>query len=396
MQFTSKQCNEKTGREDCKKGVMGDITDDSEKNITKNITEESKKSVIEDISEAKQLLSKKGFTIRKVLGEGATAIVFQVQRMEAGREISAEKMHRSKREGTIEYQLNMDSQGKQAGISNFYACKVSKQKELLKAEAELLKTLNHPLFPNYEDWWEEGAYGFFCMEYIEGSTLAAFLRRRGRLPWQESVRILLETADGLRYLHERQPVIIYRDLKPENLILSAKGQVRLVDLGTAALQKGWKVWNEAYRLPERGIAYLEPTPREDIYGLGILAFKMMGEKLSQVLAKNRQENVRTNEKRRSISYNRSIPYGRGIPYGQDIPNGRGIPYGLRQLALWCIRENPQERPQDMSTLIRRLTKWRDADTKTKQLFLNLAAWRMRRKSASLLFEKNIVCYGRRV
>lgn len=361
---------------------MGDITDDSEKNITKNITEESKKSVIEDISEVKQLLAKKGFSIRKVLGEGATAIVFQVQRMEAGREISTEKIYRSKREGTIECQLNMDSQGKQTGISNFYACKVSKQKELLKAEAELLKTLKHPLFPNYEDWWEEGAYGFFCMEYIEGSTLAGFLRRRGRLPWQESIRILLETADGLRYLHERQPVIIYRDLKPENLILSAKGQVRLVDLGTAALQKGWKVWNEAYRLPERGIAYLEPTPREDIYGLGILAFKMMGEKLSQVLAKNRQENVRTNEKWRSISY------GRGIPYGRDIPNG------FRQLALWCIRENPQERPQDMSTLIRFLTKWRDADTKTKQLFLNLAAWRMRRKSASLLFEKNIVCYGR--
>ena len=380
MQFTSKQCDEEVRREDCKKGVMRDITDDSEKNIT----EESKKSVIEDISEAKQLLSKKGFSIRKVLGEGATAIVFQVQRMEAGREISAEKIYRSKREGTIECQLNMGSQGKQTGNSNFYACKVSKQKELLKAEAELLKTLNHPLFPNYEDWWEEGAYGFFCMEYIEGSTLAAFLRRRGRLPWQESVRILLETADGLRYLHERQPVIIYRDLKPENLILSAKGQVRLVDLGTAALQKGWKVWNEAYRLPERGIAYLEPTPREDIYGLGILAFKMMGEKLSQVLAKNRQENVRTNEKWRSISYDR------GIPNGQDIPNG------FRQLALWCIRENPQERPQDMSTLIRRLTKWRDADTKTKQLFLNLAAWRMRRKSASLLFEKNIVCYGRRV
>ena len=58
MQFTSKQCDEKTGREDCKKGVMRDITDDSEKNITKNITEESKKSVIEDISEATSL--KKG------------------------------------------------------------------------------------------------------------------------------------------------------------------------------------------------------------------------------------------------------------------------------------------------------------------------------------------------
>ena len=385
MQFTSKQCDEEIGRllaEDCKKGIMRDIADDSEKSITKNITEESKKSIMEDISEVKQLLSKRGFFISKVLGEGATAIVFQVQRMEAKRKISAEKMHRSEREGAIEYQLNTDSQGKQAGISSSYACKVSRQKELLKAEAELLKTLKHPLFPNYEDWWEEGAYGFLCMEYVEGSTLAALLRRRGRLPWQESVRILLETADGLKYLHERKPVIIYRDLKPENLILSAKGQVRVVDLGTAALQKGWKVWNEAYDLPERKIAYLEPTPREDVYGLGILAFKMMGEKLSQVLAKNRQENVRINEKWRSI------PYGKAIPNGQDIPNG------FRQLALWCIRENPQERPQDMSTLIRLLTKWRDADTKTKQLFLNLAAWRMRRKSASLLFEKNIVCYGR--
>lgn len=209
-----------------------------------------------------------------------------------------------------------------------------------------------------------------------------------RLPWQESVRILLETADGLRYLHERQPVIIYRDLKPENLILSAKGRVRLVDLGTAALQKGWKVWNEAYRLPEEEIAYLEPAPQEDIYGLGILAFKMMGEKLSWVLAENRQENARINEKRRRI------PYSQGIPFGRDIPYDRGIPFGLRQLVLWCIRENPQERPQDMRTLIRFLTKWKDGDTKTRQLYLNLAAWRMRRKSASLLFEKNIVCYGR--
>lgn len=361
MQFTSKQCDEEIGRE----------------------------------AEVKQLLAKRGFSISKVLGEGATAIVFQVQRVEAEREISVEKMHQPKRKGTIVHRMSMDSQGKQAGISSFYACKVSKQKELLKAEAELLRTLKHPLFPNYEEWWEEEAYGFLCMEYIEGSTLAALLRRRGRLPWQESVRILLETADGLRYLHERQPMIIYRDLKPENLILSAKGQVRLVDLGTAALQKGWKVWNEAYSLPERETAYLEPTPREDIYGLGILAFKMMGEKLSQILEENRQENVRTNEKWRGEDIGEKAGnFWKRISNGRDIPSSRGIPYGLRQLALWCIRENPQERPQDMSTLIRLFTKWRDADTKTKQLYLNLAAWRMRRKSASLLFEKNIVCYGR--
>ena len=92
MQFTSKQCDEEVGRllaEDCKKGIMRDITDDSEKSITKNITEESKKSIMEDISEVKQLLSKRGFFISKVLGEGATAIVFQVQRMEAKRKISA-------------------------------------------------------------------------------------------------------------------------------------------------------------------------------------------------------------------------------------------------------------------------------------------------------------------
>ena len=388
MQFTSKQCDEKIGKGDSKKGIKRDskkdikrdTTGDSEKSIVQDIIEDSKKSIMEDImediEEVKRLLSKRNFSISRVLGEGATAIVFQVQRVEAGSEIAVNQMHRSKREGTIEYRLHMDSQGKQAGISNFYACKVSKQKELLKAEAELLKALKHPLFPNYEDWWEEEAYGFLCMEYIEGSTLAALLKRRGRLPWQESVRILLETADGLRYLHEGEPMIIYRDLKPENLILSAKGRVRLVDLGTAALQKGWKVWNEAYRLPEGEIAYLEPAPQEDIYGLGILAFKMMGEKLSWVLAENRQENAQINEKRRRIPY------------------GRGIPYGLRQLALWCIRENPQERPQDMSTLIRLLTKWRDGDTKTRQLYLNLAAWRMRRKSAPLLFEKNIVCYGR--
>lgn len=73
MQFTSKQCDEEVGRllaEDCKKGIMRDITDDSEKSITKNITEESKKSIMEDISEVKQLLSKRGFFISKVLGEG--------------------------------------------------------------------------------------------------------------------------------------------------------------------------------------------------------------------------------------------------------------------------------------------------------------------------------------
>lgn len=67
VQFTSKQCNEEVGREECKKGVMRDITDDSEKSITKNITEESKKSVIEDISEAKQLLSKRDFPSAKCL-----------------------------------------------------------------------------------------------------------------------------------------------------------------------------------------------------------------------------------------------------------------------------------------------------------------------------------------
>ncbi len=138
-------------------------------------------------------------------------------------------------------------------------------------EAALLATLSHPAIPKIYDYFVEGERSYLVMEYIPGQDLETLLRRtEGMLPVEEVVNWAVQICDVLHYLHSQQPPIIFRDLKPSNIMVDPYGRVFLVDFGIAKVfqagQRGTMIGTEGYSPPEqyRGVA----DPRTDIYALG--------------------------------------------------------------------------------------------------------------------------------
>ncbi len=138
-------------------------------------------------------------------------------------------------------------------------------------EAAMLATLSHPAIPKIYDYFVEGERSYLVMEYIPGQDLETLLRRtEGMLPVEEVVNWALQICDVLHYLHSQRPPIIFRDLKPSNIMVDPYGRVFLVDFGIAKVfqagQRGTMIGTEGYSPPEqyRGIA----DPCTDIYALG--------------------------------------------------------------------------------------------------------------------------------
>jgi eukaryotic-like serine/threonine-protein kinase len=146
--------------------------------------------------------------------------------------------------------------------------------QLFQAEALRLASLKHPGIPHIYDHFEESECWFLAMEFIEGETLKDYLERRGgQLPMDEVLNIGLQLADVLNYLHLRQPPIIFRDLKPANVMIAPDGQVFLIDFGIARLftpgksQDTFVFLSQGYAAPEQyGTA--QTTVLSDIYSLG--------------------------------------------------------------------------------------------------------------------------------
>ncbi len=106
--------------------------------------------------------------------------------------------------------------------------------EAFEREAQILAALRHPALPKVIDYFRDGAGRYLVMEFFPGADLAALLARHGG-PF--SVAEVLAWADqvlaALEYLHTREPPVLHRDIKPQNLKLTAEGQVVLLDFGLA-------------------------------------------------------------------------------------------------------------------------------------------------------------------
>jgi len=139
-------------------------------------------------------------------------------------------------------------------------------------EANTLATLDHPAIPKISDFFSQGDRSFLVQEYIEGKDLEAYLNDSpSLLPEETVVDWALQLCDVLAYLHNHQPEpIIFRDMKPSNVMLDQHNRIRLIDFGIArsfsAGQKGTMIGTEGYSPPEqyRG----EASPAGDIYALG--------------------------------------------------------------------------------------------------------------------------------
>jgi membrane protein implicated in regulation of membrane protease activity/RNA polymerase subunit RPABC4/transcription elongation factor Spt4 len=136
-------------------------------------------------------------------------------------------------------------------------------------EADVLAQLDHPAIPKVSDRFSEQDHHYFVMDYVAGETLAAKLGvAGGRLGQFEAITLALQVCDTLDYLHSRTPPIVYRDLKPANIIVTPDGRIKLVDFGIARhfTRQGTNVGTIGYAAPEQ--YHGECDPRSDVYALG--------------------------------------------------------------------------------------------------------------------------------
>nr|BAL58027.1 protein kinase [uncultured Chloroflexota bacterium] len=144
--------------------------------------------------------------------------------------------------------------------------------QTFEREATLLVQLNHPGIPEIYDFFTEGIRSYLVMEYVEGEDLEHILdNTEGMLKEETVLDWAIQVCDILVYLHSQNPPIVFRDMKPSNIMLRKRdGKIALIDFGIAKAfeggQKGTMIGTEGYSPPEqyKGIA----DPRGDIYALG--------------------------------------------------------------------------------------------------------------------------------
>jgi len=159
---------------------------------------------------------------------------------------------------------------------------VAEATEAFKREVLMLADLRHPNLPRIYDHFNDGGRWYLVMDFIEGQTLEEYLNSqpRGHLPPEEVLDIGIQLCNVLGYLHTRQPPIIFRDLKPANIMRTPGQHLYLIDFGIARHFKPGQVkdtmplGSPGYAAPEQ-YGKMQTTPRADIYSLGVTLHQLL-------------------------------------------------------------------------------------------------------------------------
>jgi tRNA A-37 threonylcarbamoyl transferase component Bud32 len=157
-------------------------------------------------------------------------------------------------------------------------------RERFTREAQTAARLSHPHIVPIHTVGEGQGLVYFVMGYVDGESVAARIRRRGKLPVDETRRIMMEAADALSAAHALS--IIHRDIKPDNILLEgSRGRVMVTDFGIAkALSStsgatltgaGVAIGTPAFMSPEQAAGEREIDGRSDVYSLGVVSFQML-------------------------------------------------------------------------------------------------------------------------
>lgn len=146
-----------------------------------------------------------------------------------------------------------------------------------KMEAQAAAGLSHPNIVSIFDVIDEGKLHYIVMELIEGITLKSYISKKGRLEVKESIGIAIQVAQGIAAAHEQH--IIHRDIKPQNMIISRDGKVKVADFGIARAVSAQTLSSAAmgsvhYISPEQARGGYSDA-RSDIYSLGITMYEMV-------------------------------------------------------------------------------------------------------------------------
>lgn len=168
---------------------------------------------------------------------------------------------------------------KEMSQTNLRPEQLAEAQQRFHGEANLLGSLHHPNLPQVYTAFTENGRSYLVMEFISGKTLSELLQESpgGSLPTGQVVAYGLQLCAVLRYLHEHVPPIVFRDLKPSNVMITDQGRVYLIDFGIARLFKqGQRFDTESFGsvgyAPPEQFGHGQTTPRSDLYSLGATLF----------------------------------------------------------------------------------------------------------------------------
>ena len=136
----------------------------------------------------------------------------------------------------------------------------------LEREANILKDVDHPVLPRIVDIINSRGTIYVVMDFIEGTNISEILKEKGAQPQEKVIEWGRQLASALDYLHSMNPPIIYRDMKPSNVMLKPEGGVKLIDFGTA---KEYTIENNADTTALGTRGYAAPEQFGDAQGRGI-------------------------------------------------------------------------------------------------------------------------------
>lgn len=217
-------------------------------------------------------------------------------------------------------------------------------KQNLVTEAGILRHLKHPHLPSIVDIFNEDDTFLIVMDYIEGRTLSDILKEQGRQPQADVVDWALQICSVFKYLHSLNPPIIYRDMKPGNIMLKPDGNIMVIDFGTAREYKHQSnedtihLGTKGYAAPEQFQDNHQQTdPRTDIYNLGATMYHLVTGK------------------------NPSKPPFKFLPIRQV---DRTLSSGLESIILKCVAPDPNERYQTVDDLEFALEHYQELEVET--------------------------------
>lgn len=213
-------------------------------------------------------------------------------------------------------------------------------KQSLMVEINLLKKLKHKGLPSIVDIIDQQDNYLIVMDYIEGITLENIMQEEGVQPQEKVVDWAIQLCDVLQYLHTRKPAIIYRDMKPSNIMLRSDGSVVLIDFGTAREFKERHVEDttclgtQGYAAPEQFGGMGQTDERTDIYSLGATMYRLV------------------------TGHNPSEPPYEMYPITHWNPR---LSTGLEGIIAKCTSKDPKSRYQSVQEVRYALEHYRDLD-----------------------------------
>ena len=235
-------------------------------------------------------------------------------------------------------------------LGRFVAIKVLKQEfsedvnfvTKFRTEAQSAAGLEHPNIVNiYDVGSQEGMY-YIIMEYVEGITLKTYIEKKGQLIFKEAISIAIQVGRGIEAAHKKN--IIHRDIKPQNIMISTEGKVKVMDFGIARAATSNTINSDVmgsvhYSSPEQARNGFVDG-RSDIYSLGIVMYEMVtgrvpfdGDTTVAVAIQHLQEEM--------------------VAPSAYAPN---LPVSLEKIILKCTQKNADRRYQTMGDLLLDLKK----------------------------------------